>query len=98
VASMPSSGSEGAGVRRRLFVLSNLAIFMIGLGFAVRANIAADLQGDIFDVLDLSRSAAMVGEVLVVKIRCMGIIVHHYIPAVVVEESLQMVLEVMAVE
>jgi MFS family permease len=50
--------------RRRLFVLSNLAIFMIGLGFAVRANIAADLQGDLFNELDLARSAAMVGEVI----------------------------------
>ena len=49
--------------RRLLFVSSNLAIFMIGLGFAVRANIASDLQTDMFDVLDLARSAAMVGEV-----------------------------------
>ena len=52
------------GMKQRLFWLSNLAIFMIGLGFAVRANIAADLQGDIFNVLDLARSAAMVGEVI----------------------------------
>jgi MFS family permease len=51
-------------VRRRLFILSNLAIFMIGLGFAVRANIAGDLQADLFDDLDLARSAAMVGEVI----------------------------------
>ena len=53
-----------AAARRRLFILSNLAIFMIGLGFAVRANIAADLQADLFDGLDLARSAAMVGEVI----------------------------------
>lgn len=51
-------------MRRRLFFLSNLAIFMIGLGFAVRANIAADLQRGLFDALDLARSAAMVGEVI----------------------------------
>lgn len=57
-------GSGTPAGRRRLFVLSNLAIFMIGLGFAVRANIAADLQRDLFDGLDLARSAAMVGEVL----------------------------------
>ena len=50
--------------RKRLFVVSNLAIFMIGLGFAVRANIAGDLQTDLFDALDLARSAAMVGEVI----------------------------------
>jgi hypothetical protein len=48
-----SARVEVAG-RRRLFVLSNLAIFMIGLGFAVRANIAADLQADLFDGLDLA--------------------------------------------
>ena len=44
--------------------MSNLAIFMIGLGFAVRASIAGDLQSDLFNGLDLARSAAMVGEVI----------------------------------
>ncbi len=48
----------------RLFVIGNLSIFMIGLGFAVRASIAGDLQRDIFDVLDVANSAAMVGEAL----------------------------------
>lgn len=61
---MSAAVAIDAGMRRRLFVLSNLAIFMIGLGFAVRANIAADLQRDLFDGLDLARSAAMVGEVI----------------------------------
>ena len=50
--------------RRLLFILSNLAIFMIGLGFAVRSNIAPDLQADVFDAIDVARSAAMVGEVI----------------------------------
>ena len=60
-----SEGTEvDAANRRLLFVLSNLAIFMIGLGFAVRAAIAGDLQADLFNVLDLARSATMVGEVL----------------------------------
>lgn len=60
-----SEGSELAAANRRLlFILSNLAIFMIGLGFAVRAAIASDLQADLFNVLDLARSATMVGEVL----------------------------------
>ena len=60
-----SEGTEVKAVNRRLlFVLSNLAIFMIGLGFAVRTAIAGDLQGDLFDILDLARSATMVGEVL----------------------------------
>ncbi len=60
-----SKGTEVKAVNRRLlFVLSNLAIFMIGLGFAVRTAIAGDLQDDLFDILDLARSATMVGEVL----------------------------------
>lgn len=53
-----------AQIRRRLFLVANLAIFMIGLGFAVRANIASDLQTSMFDALDLAQSASMVGEVL----------------------------------
>lgn len=50
--------------RVRLFFIGNLSIFMIGLGFAVRANIASDLQAEMFDQLDLANSAGMVGEVL----------------------------------
>jgi len=49
---------------QRLFYVGNLAIFMIGLGFAVRANIAGDIQANIFDPLDLTHSASMVGEVI----------------------------------
>ncbi|TQV66735.1 MFS transporter [Exilibacterium tricleocarpae] len=45
-------------------MIGNLSIFMIGLGFAVRATIAGDLQTDIYDLIDVSRSAAMVGEAL----------------------------------
>jgi MFS family permease len=44
--------------------VGNLSIFMIGLGFAVRANIAPDLQGDIYDQIDMARSASMLGEAL----------------------------------
>jgi len=50
--------------RTRLFLIGNLSIFMIGLGFAVRANIAPNLQADIYDHIDLARSAAMLGEAL----------------------------------
>ncbi len=50
--------------RKRLYYVGNLSIFMIGLGFAVRANIAPDLQTDIYDKIDLANSAAMVGEAL----------------------------------
>ena len=50
--------------RKRLYHVGNLSIFMIGLGFAVRANIAPNLQADIYDQIDLANSAAMVGEAL----------------------------------
>jgi MFS family permease len=50
--------------RRRLYWVGNLSIFMIGLGFAVRANIAPYLQHEIYDTIDLANSAAMVGEAL----------------------------------
>lgn len=50
--------------RRRLFFTANLSIFMIGLGFAVRANIASSLQSELFDRLDLANSAGMIGAAL----------------------------------
>ncbi|MEM6486143.1 MAG: MFS transporter [Pseudomonadota bacterium] len=50
--------------RTRLNQLGNLSIFMIGLGFAVRANIAPYLQADIYDKIDPLNSAAMVGGAL----------------------------------
>lgn len=50
--------------RKKLYYVGNLSIFMIGLGFAVRANIAPDLQGEIYDKIDLANSAALVGEAL----------------------------------
>ncbi|MDC0363034.1 MFS transporter, partial [Halioglobus sp.] len=50
--------------RKRLYYVGNLSIFMIGLGFAVRANIASNLQTEIYDKIDLANSAAMLGEAL----------------------------------
>ncbi|MDE0951776.1 MAG: MFS transporter [Halioglobus sp.] len=50
--------------RKRLYYVGNLSIFMIGLGFAVRANIASNLQGEIYDKIDLVNSAALLGEAL----------------------------------
>ncbi len=50
--------------RRRLYYIGNLSIFMIGLGFAVRVNIAPNLQADIYDKIDLVNSATMLGEAL----------------------------------
>jgi len=49
---------------RNVFLVGNLSIFMIGLGFAVRASIAGNLQSDIYDHIDLANSTAMVGEAL----------------------------------
>jgi len=39
--------------RKRLNLVGNLSIFMIGLGFAVRANIAPNLQAEIYDKINL---------------------------------------------
>jgi MFS family permease len=50
--------------RRRLFFVANLSIFMIGLGFAIRANIAGDIQTELFNPIDLARSGTMIGSVL----------------------------------
>lgn len=50
--------------RGRLFFTANLSMFMIGLGFAVRANIASSLQSELFDRIDLASSASMVGQAL----------------------------------
>ena len=61
---MDSENAQSVANRRLVFSLSNLAIFMIGLGFAVRTAIVGDLQGDLFNELDLARSATMAAEVL----------------------------------
>jgi MFS family permease len=50
--------------RPRLFLIANLSIFMIGLGFAIRANIAGDIQDGMFSAIDLARSGTMIGQVL----------------------------------
>lgn len=50
--------------RKRLYYVGNLSIFMIGLGFAIRANIAPNLQTEIYDKIDLATSAAAVGSAM----------------------------------
>lgn len=50
--------------RNRLFFAANLSIFMIGLGFAVRASIAGDIQNELFAAVDFARSGTMIGQVL----------------------------------
>jgi hypothetical protein len=49
---------------KRLLLIGNLSIFLIGLGFAVRTSISGSLQTDIYSVLDLANSAGRVGEAL----------------------------------
>jgi MFS family permease len=59
------SGTRSPELNRSLlFLIANLSIFMIGLGFAVRANIAANIQTEIFNQIDLARSGTMIGQVL----------------------------------
>src|ERR1700761_577958 len=50
--------------RKRLFVVSLLALFTAGVGASLRSNIASDLQRIFFDPLDKAHSAEMVGSVL----------------------------------
>ena len=50
--------------KRLLFFVGNLSIFMIGLGFAVRAGIAGDIQADLFDQIDVAASGTMIGQVI----------------------------------
>lgn len=49
---------------KKLLLIGNLSIFMIGLGFAIRTSIAGDLQADIYDHIDLASSTAMLGKAL----------------------------------
>lgn len=57
--------SQEAGIdHRRLFVISLLSLFTAGLSTALRASIAADLQHNFLDHIDLARSTIMIGEIL----------------------------------
>ena len=56
--------TETAIDRKRLYFIGNLSIFMIELGFAVRATIAPDLQADIYIPIDAATSATRLGEAL----------------------------------
>ncbi|WP_444927746.1 MFS transporter [Microbulbifer sp. TRSA002] len=56
--------TQTKALHRNVFLVGNLSIFMIGLGFAVRASIAGNLQSDIYDHIDLANSTAMLGEAL----------------------------------
>ncbi len=50
--------------QNRLFVVSSLALAMAGIGAALRANTAGDLQRVFFDPIDKAHSAEMIANVL----------------------------------
>ena len=50
--------------KARLFLVSSLALTMAGVGSALRANTAADLQRVFFDPIDKAHSGEMIANVL----------------------------------
>jgi hypothetical protein len=56
--------TEAVYPRTRLFVVGSLALAMAGIGAALRANTAADLQRVFFDPIDRAHSAEMIATVL----------------------------------
>ncbi len=50
--------------KRRLFLVSLLALFTAGVGASLRSNVAGDLQRIFFDPIDKAHSAEMIGSVL----------------------------------
>jgi Dipeptide/tripeptide permease len=50
--------------KRRLFLLSVIALTTTGIGFSIRGNIASELQADLFDPIDKLHSAEMVATAL----------------------------------
>src|SRR2546422_11214088 len=59
-----TSNSPDIYRRRRLFLVSVLALVTTGIGFSIRGNIASSLQGELFDPIDKLRSAEMVATAL----------------------------------
>jgi MFS family permease len=58
--------------KRKLFILSVIALVTAGVGFGIRGSIATDLQTTFFDPIDRLRSAEMIGAVLGVAFLGMG--------------------------
>src|SRR5436309_4595511 len=50
--------------KSRLFIVSSLALTMAGIGAALRANTASDLQRVFFDPIDKAHSAEMIANIL----------------------------------
>src|SRR5215831_14225804 len=61
---MNSQATPASINRTRLFVLSMFALAATGVAFSLRANIASELQTNIFDPIDKLRSAEMVATAL----------------------------------
>ena len=59
-----SGGTSHSYRETRLFLVSSLALAMAGIGAALRANTAADLQRIFFDPIDKAHSAQMIANVL----------------------------------
>src|SRR5258708_12319248 len=73
-SSTATSASRGASInpvdrhasydKKKLFILSVIALVTAGLSFGIRSSIANDLQTTFFDPIDRLRSAEMIGSVL----------------------------------
>lgn len=50
--------------RKKLFIISLIALFTSGFSAALRAAIASDIQGQYLDAIDLATSTIMIGEIL----------------------------------
>src|SRR5580765_4715243 len=50
--------------KKRLFILSVIALTTTGIGFSIRGNIAGELQANLFDPIDKLHSAEMVATAL----------------------------------
>src|SRR6266446_4207586 len=58
------SDALGGYSKKRLFLLSVIALTTTGIGFSIRGNIASELQASLFDPIDKLHSAEMVATAL----------------------------------
>ena len=63
IPSTPSPSTKPYATTR-LFIVSSLALTMAGIGAALRANTASDLQRVFFDPIDKAHSAEMIANIL----------------------------------
>ena len=60
----PTSSPHTAEHRAELFWISVLALVTAGIGFALRGNVASDIQANLFDPIDKLKSGDMIGTAL----------------------------------